>query len=428
MSADRPRMASHTVAENSSRSLLVGAIPRMDEDSAQVHTDIYGRKPPDVVRREERMTALEREIHRLPSKQRTALDKVRRMNSVAYEASSHTRLLIETEPFDPTDAALRLARYWERRSDLFGDRAFSEDTFSQPDYADYTNYYRKCTRVLDDPDADDDTKELSRVFVDCVQRVKVKSLDRVVDGAADGDKKALVEAQSRGAGNTKEHKLLFLEREDFIETRAAERMMKYWEMKLSLFGPNKFHQDITFRDIEFGEEEKCFARLMPGTDEHQRTLVAIFVNALEEDGWTVENVGRFYWCIIHAALERQSCRDNGLVIMLNYKSGSKHLSERIGPVRHFCRSMLFDCIPVKLRASHVFFESSSWWQWLFASIFATVGSAVQKRAMIHVGTDYENRRELKERFGIPPENVPQEIGGDFLFESWESWLEERAVK
>jgi hypothetical protein len=72
--------------------------------------------------------------------------------------------------------------------------------------------------------------------------------------------------------------LMFLRAERFDASRAAQRVVKYWEEKLKLFGPRKAFRRLTIHDLEPKDVETLREggiRMLPGRDASGRGLLYI---------------------------------------------------------------------------------------------------------------------------------------------------------
>lgn len=400
-------------------------------DHIQAYLCVYGRPPPDVELAERRVADLEDEIGRIPPEKKRSLEKALRLNPMFFTSSEHTKLVIQDEYFDARKDARRLARYWDQREAMFGDRAFSDGVFTQPSYSDYLKYYDKCECVIADPDADEDALRMASAYIRCVHRTKIAAMDDMIESAPVADKAALEEAckLSPDLFASDEHKLQFLRCEDFVEVRAVQRMMRYWKAKKLFFGPDIFHRRITLRDMSDHVFELTHQlgvnRLMPRTDAHGRVIVVLFLRDLADEGWTEEGFAKFIWYVLQIALEREECQKNGVVLFGDCRNLNGDEYEKIARYRQLVKTITLKCAPVKIKAAHVFYDSDIWWQHLFATAFATITGIITSRAVIHVGSNEENVLALSNKYGISADVVPTEMGGKVEVNSWAKWLEDK---
>lgn len=401
------------------------------EEQIQAYTDVHGRPPPAVERMESRIAELEEEMSKIPREERRSFDEAIRRNPMLLTSSQHARLMIQDEHFDARLDARRLARYWERREAMFGERAFSDGVFTQPSYSDYLRYYDKCESVMSDPDSDDDARFLATEYIRCVHRTKIAAMDELIETAPPEDRAALMEARKLSPEFfvSDEHKLQFLRCEDFVEVRAAERMLRYWKAKKLFFGQtDAFGRRIALNDMEshiFDLDQLGVNRLMPRTDAHGRVILVLFLRDLAKEGWTEEGFAKYIWYVLQIALEREECRRNGVVLFGDCRNLTGDEYEKISRYRQLVKTITLKCAPIKIKAAHVFYGSDVWWQRLFATAFATIAGFVTSRAVIHVGSNEDNAVALESKYGISADLVPTEMGGEVKVESWTEWLESK---
>uniref|UniRef100_A0A7S4K411 Uncharacterized protein n=1 Tax=Odontella aurita TaxID=265563 RepID=A0A7S4K411_9STRA len=279
------------------RSTVLGMaiVPMTSGEEERTIADVYGRNPPEAALVDERLNALEREVGRLKREERSSLENALRHHPLLTVASPHVRAMIREEDYDAPSAARRLARYWRQRESLFGSRAFSTDIFTQPDFDDYMCHYNRCLRSMHDLELDGEMRYMAREYVSIVNRVKIEAMDKLIDEAPEKDREALMEARrvNPEVAQSDEHKILFLKCEDLVEASAAVRMMKYWEMKKLLFGPDKLGKEITLADVEtsvFESDVIVHSLLVPDTDEAGRCVFWVNGKELAREGWTADGV------------------------------------------------------------------------------------------------------------------------------------------
>jgi len=292
-------------------------------------------------------------------------------------------------------------------------------------------YYSKCSEISRDPDADADKKRIAAEYVRCVHRTKIAALDRIVESASPNDKAAFLEAHARcpEVAASDEAKLDFLRCEDFVEAKAAERMMTYWKARKTFFGPEIFHRRIRLRDMEahiLDLRHFRFLQLMQEPDGHGRAVIGVFYSSLIGEGWTEESVAKYCFYIMEAAFERETCRLNGVVLLDNHRQSTDNSLQKIKRYRKIVRAVITSYTPVRVRALHIFLRPGSWWQHLAARLVNSVGgSFFFSRAVIHADSDEENVSLLEGQFNIPRCLIPAELGGSATCDDWDSWVEAR---
>mmetsp|Transcript_60979 Transcript_60979/g.180504 ORF Transcript_60979/g.180504 Transcript_60979/m.180504 type:complete len:187 (+) Transcript_60979:1142-1702(+) len=134
---------------------------------------------------------------------------------------------------------------------------------------------------------------------------------------------------------------------------------------------------------------------------------------------------QYMWCILHIALARPSCRDNGIVLMIDKRYLATAAKDYNFAGRRLMVKLTTRCLPLRVCAIHIFFAPSSWWQRYMIPVFSMVGVFGKKRTVVHIETSEENRRVLKEQFGIGPNLVLKDLGGNVDTDWWKGWIRER---
>lgn len=403
------------------------ALPRCE--AVRVHTDVFGSRPPEEREIDERTNAVERELSKLPEEEKRAALRALRQNPLLFISSPHIQLILTDDGFDVQLATRRVADYWRKREAFFGEKAFSAGVFAPPSYNHYLRFYSKSMIDMIDPEKDEVSRELAMKYILSVNQTKIDAMDRIVDVTSQDDKEFLLDAQrqSPDLAQSKEHKLLFLWSEDFIEFNAAQRMMRYWRARYDSFGTEIAHRKIALSDLEddIFHLKLGVMQLMPGTDLYGRPILVYSPSPLWEENWTEQRLKRVVWYVVHAAMEETSCQRNGAVVLMNYKSVTRELSKSIASFRDICRDITFLFAPIKVRSTHVNFGPANWWQTaLVKGAYSVVSKMALSRSVIHVGTDEDFITEM-ESFGISANQVPVEMGGNFGTNTWAQWVDER---
>jgi hypothetical protein len=89
-------------------------------------------------------------------------------------------------------------------------------------------------------------------------------------------------------------RMMFLRSEQYTVKDAAERMIRFFDLKQALFGTEKLVKDITLEDLDEDDTEcltSGYAQISPKKDSAGRTIV-IFLQKLRKKFKVVENVVR----------------------------------------------------------------------------------------------------------------------------------------
>ena len=238
---------------------IVGGDIKLDtHERRAIYREIHGRNASDDedAAMHGRIEQLEREIWKLSKDDKAALMRVLRKNPLLFVVSSQTKLFLSSEDFDAARAARRIARYWQRREDLFGEENVLKDgDVPTPNLEDYNRFYSRCEDILENADADEEERAIANDYIRAVNDQKIKAMEQVVAQALDKRKdilKWLIECKlvqtrhekqnssndsSMVIAGSSEEKMRFIRSESFVEKTAASRLVKYWSYKYELFGP-----------------------------------------------------------------------------------------------------------------------------------------------------------------------------------------------
>uniref|UniRef100_A0A7S4MWW1 CRAL-TRIO domain-containing protein n=1 Tax=Odontella aurita TaxID=265563 RepID=A0A7S4MWW1_9STRA len=312
------------------------------------------------------------------------------------------------------------------------DRAFAQEVFKCPSREDYLLYYERSRVMAADPEADETMRHIAGEFVKNVRAAKIAALDRALEeDIPASDKAAWVEAarEAPELAASDAHKVMFLRNNDFYEIKSAAQMARYWTMRQEMFGRELAHQKITLVDLSHhrNEIDSGVMRLMRGEDESGRCVIVASMARIHAEGLTLTGLLAACWYVWHAALERPNCQENGVVLILDYKGVSGDMMKQISPYRTAAKKMIFQTLPVSVRAIHVQFGSDCgrWWR-LLAPTAAFAAILFKMRCVVYNGTDEEFVVELG-KHGMLAEFIPIELGGCETFDNWREWLEERQV-
>ena len=334
--------------------LLGGDINLDPHEKRAIYREIHGRNASDdedsVMH--SRIEQLEREIWKLPKEDKAALMRVLRKNPLLFVVSSQTKLFLSSEDFDAARAARRIARYWQRREDLFGEENVLKDgDVPTPNLEDYNPFYSRCEDILEGADADEGERAIAHDYIRAVDDQKIKAMEQVVAQALEKRKdilKWLIECRliqirhekqnssndssSMMIAGSSEEKMRFIRSESFVEKKAASRLVKYWSYKYELFGPDAaigtartdedppeqlscdLSKKILLNDARMSGcrelLDREFLRVMPDTDSLGRVVVLFNMKKLTDvldelsDG-AEETTIVSVWLLIYFVVERE---------------------------------------------------------------------------------------------------------------------------
>jgi len=215
----------------------------------------------------------------------------------------------------------------------------------------------------------------------------------------------------------------FLHREDFDAAAAAKRLVRYWEKKLELFGPERCYVPLTL-ERSMGDKEVVVLSngvmsLLPDKDNSGRALIVIR-NALADKNLPVEVFLRAFWYVSHCALEDPETQKRGYVYLLNSKGMTfgKINFKLISGVTELEKTYL----PARMRATHHCFPPN-FLRAISPIVKAIAGRRLRSRMCIHGGSDQTVLEQLS-KYGITPDRLPREFGGTLDFQP-SRWMIDR---
>lgn len=223
---------------------------------------------------------------------------------------------------------------------------------------------------------------------------------------------------------------------------AAERLVRYWQHRVEVFGPSKAFGPLTLAagalDGDEAALETGFIRLLPSCrDPVGRPVLFLDPSRHFPGTYPRESMVRVFWYMIHCALEPpppsdQDCdNDNPSVVVAAAAAARgvvfvgyprnvqlsqfdpKLIQANIGYVK--------SSLPLRLSGMHVCHPPS-----FFGVIFPVVQymlASYLQHLHVHQGSDEQVLDQLSV-FGLPKQGLPTELGGDFQLDH-SAWLQER---
>lgn len=401
------------------------------QERVKAYADVYGQKPPEELLMEECVEALGRALDEIfPLEQKSSLLKAQAAFPWLIR-SSHAKTFLRAADFDVECAARRMVKYWESRERIYGDSAFSPGAvgYNASEDSGYLTSYHKSMSAMRNPNADRETKEIAKGFIHCWNETAMARLDRELNKIPIDEKTGYIEAIKKipELVASDKHRLPFLRSDDFHAARAARRMVNYWNLRVDTFGADAFN-DITIHSLEnegLRELETGFWCLLSGTDAYGRALISFTPKRLSVPGLSFNGQRKALWYVIHAAIEDEEIRKNGMVLVVFLSDVTPEDIKFSWPIasKHIYPSLF--SAPANVRAIHACNPPGIWFEYSVQAANAeSMGKDMRKRRVIHMGTREQVIAEL-EQCGISLDQIPVEMGGNFDYESVRSWIDMR---
>jgi len=233
-------------------------------------------------------------------------------------------------------------------------------------------------------------------------------------------------------------RLAFLRAERFNATAAAQRMVKYWERKVELFGADVAFKSFGSSILDLSKEDlETFInggiQVLPERDEFGRTIIFML---LSNFGNKVDSILRYHWIILHMAIfdpiGGEFNQKNGLALTIT--PGTPHPD--VGPLLFHERQRLFatftkdvtTAIPMRPVGCHIFvpYENSHLLLRLTEKYLYGLGSVIRMRLNIYILSHDKNEEvysRLKE-YGMGPSVLPKILGGHLQF-NYQKWVRQK---
>ena len=231
--------------------------------------------------------------------------------------------------------------------------------------------------------------------------------------------KCPAEAQSR------DRKAAFLEREDLNPSRAALRLVSYWQLRLGTFGPDRAFLPMTIdgaiRDEVADMTRHCVIHVLPYTDGSGRAIFFFDPSGRNLAKFPLDREGRVLFYLIDSLTTDPIIRRAGFVGLVDYRNVSR--SQISAKQQRFMRSV-FEAMPIRCRACHICHPGP-----VLAVVYPVLkyilGRELRLRTRLHTGTDRDVLDQL-EACSLPRRCLPRELGGDLTL-NVAQWVANRSI-
>mmetsp|Transcript_24171 Transcript_24171/g.27594 ORF Transcript_24171/g.27594 Transcript_24171/m.27594 type:complete len:326 (-) Transcript_24171:142-1119(-) len=215
-------------------------------------------------------------------------------------------------------------------------------------------------------------------------------------------------------------KLMFLRCEGFNIDLAAKRIVKYWATRVKIFGESKaFLPLVLGEDGPFKDDNESlkigFIRFTNKKDSAGRSIMFGDPSRLPIDHSSYENesICRSLWYCMHVALEDETTQRKGAVFLLFPKHVKfAQFNRKLAKMN---AESIKGCIPIRLSALHVCHPPLVF-DLIFPIIKVLMGAHLKKKIRVNSGNEGKVLDELENKYGIPREKVPTEMGGGLVLE------------
>eukprot|EP01082_Thalassiosira_pseudonana_P013454 g11826.t1 g11826 contig6:657046-658786(+) len=223
-----------------------------------------------------------------------------------------------------------------------------------------------------------------------------------------------------------EFKISFLRAENYNVKATTDRMMRYWEARADLFGPQKMYLPLTQSGALIDDSlalSRGLIQLLPGRDVLGRAM--LFYEISRHDcklGYSDTSMLRVLWYIIHMAMEDPSARENGFVLLVHPGNCDEEQVDRDLIAKG--ASLLGNVFPIQWKAIHLC-RPCPYYNTYFPLIKLLFPRHMERNVMIHLGTD-EEILETMGQHSLPRDRLPSVFGGGEVLD-YPGWAFTRKV-
>ena len=154
-----------------------------------------------------------------------------------------------------------------------------------------------------------------------------------------------------------------------------------------------------------------------------RAVIGFFpVRLIDEHKHTNEALVRYFWYMVHAALESETAQMYGIVFLLF--PGRIKLTQMNHKFENMVTNSVQGALPARVSACHVC-RPPSFIRIVWPIIQMFMSKRLRKRVLFHYGTN-ESIMKALETYGLEKEHLPSEIGGEIEHDH-KAWLKQRRL-
>jgi len=217
---------------------------------------------------------------------------------------------------------------------------------------------------------------------------------------------------------------MFLRSEHFDAKKAAQKIIKYFQFKLEMFGIANLTKSITVSDLNDGDMEYLQTGTLtklPNRDRRGRICYTVCQKFQQYRSW--QNLFRANCFFLEALVEDEATQKMGAVLII-YNVGFDVLKDSMldRQVMSITNKMV-ESTPIRNSAVHYCYNDTKMLPALAVAQLA-LGRNNRLRFRTHYGSHTECQYSLM-TFGIDPHGIPVDADGNRDLSVWQSWIQER---
>ena len=224
-------------------------------------------------------------------------------------------------------------------------------------------------------------------------------------------------------------KMAFVEYDNGSVKEAAVRLCKYWEERLSAFGPDRAFLPMTLagamRDEVLPMIQYPIWRRLPVTDAAGRAILYGETSLRDFTKYSPEQEVRAMMYMFETMLEDDDLRRKGFVCLYNSQNLQQHQCSRALVRQHV--NLFETVLPIRISAVHICHPSKFMFYIFLPVVKFFLPKEVRLRIKIHYGDEEKILREL-DGFCLPRDRVPDSLGGNLHYNMNQWVLDRMAVE
>lgn len=207
-------------------------------------------------------------------------------------------------------------------------------------------------------------------------------------------------------------RLGFLEHEEGNALLAAERIIRYWDFRLELFGEDRCYLPMTLtgamHDEMLGIAGGIGYQLLPNTDAYGRGIIHSCSKNRNLSKFSMKQEFKALFYYLHCMMENDDTRRKGFIQMVDGRHMSRESYSGDWP-RYI--SMLEAALPIVPRAVHICYPSNTLYYIIMPVLSRFIPKHIRLRQNMHHGWTEEVLKSLS-KFGLSPDRIHSDLGGD----------------
>lgn len=143
---------------------------------------------------------------------------------------------------------------------------------------------------------------------------------------------------------------------------------------------------------------------------------------LDKSKYTTESMGRAFWYVFHAALEKEETEKHGVIVIVDPGKVKFHQFDR--SIAKVVSTSVKGALPVRISAFHVI-HPPSFFKLIWPIIKMLLSERLRKRLRLHIGKEEHVLKNLNDQFGLSLDVLPKEVGGNVILDH-KGWLKSRS--